>query len=224
MESRSLDKDKLRKLRLERGFTQEGLGALAGITGVQVSRLEAGKQSPSFQTLTALAAALGVATSELLAPVDANHLPGRNINGLPKQPAKVAPAVASFLPLLGIVPGGPLMHVSNTDVVPYPVPEELVRSYPNAFVVKVSGDSMSPVIQDGDVVVVDPTLGWRQGSTIVAEVDGEVTVKCIGEVDGKPALIPNNGDVCNAIVLGGEQQVRIQGIVVEVLRRISVAH
>ena len=226
------DREKLKLLRDAKGISQEQLGALIGANKQYIYRLESGETvNPGANYLTSLASALGVDPSELLAPAapDAEkRLPltrgGKPVD-LPVAPVRVElnPKHA-YMPLLGTVPGGPLMMVSDMDAEPYPVDPEMVRLYPYGFVVRVSGSSMTPVIQDGDKVIVDPVQGWRQGSTVIAEVDGEVTLKCIGEVDGKPALVPNNGNGHEAIVLGGAQQVKIQGIVVEVIRRISVAH
>ena len=55
-----------RVLRLIRGYSQEELGAMAGMTRTQISNLERGKVGIQFDTLDRLAKALGVVGWELL--------------------------------------------------------------------------------------------------------------------------------------------------------------
>ena len=59
-----------RVLRLIRGYSQEELGTMAGMTRTQISNLERGKVGIQFDTLDRLAHALGVVGWELLRPRD----------------------------------------------------------------------------------------------------------------------------------------------------------
>lgn len=52
------------------GLSQEGLGDMAGITNVTLSRIESGKVNPTKETVTKLAAALGVSQAYLLGETD----------------------------------------------------------------------------------------------------------------------------------------------------------
>ena len=56
----------LRRLRLSRGLTLDGLAAVVGLDKGYLSRLERGRKSPSVAALLRLAAALGVTVAELL--------------------------------------------------------------------------------------------------------------------------------------------------------------
>ena len=56
----------LRRLRIARGLTQSELGAKAGITRAHLNRLERGAFNASLDTVSRLAAALGVAPLKLL--------------------------------------------------------------------------------------------------------------------------------------------------------------
>lgn len=67
METRDLVAWNLRKLRVERGFSQEGLALEAGIARTYVSRLERGLENPTVDLLDRLAKALSVKSSLLLA-------------------------------------------------------------------------------------------------------------------------------------------------------------
>jgi DNA-binding XRE family transcriptional regulator len=57
---------RIRWMRLAAGMTQEELASAAGIGRVTLVRLESGEQSPRYETLVALAGALGRPVGELL--------------------------------------------------------------------------------------------------------------------------------------------------------------
>lgn len=57
---------KLKKLRNERGLSQESLALLCGIDRTYVGRIENMKRNPSLEILAKLADGLGVKLSELL--------------------------------------------------------------------------------------------------------------------------------------------------------------
>lgn len=61
----------VRRLRLERGITQEQLAYASHIQVGHISRLENGRGNPRLSTLEALAASLGLALHELLAAAEA---------------------------------------------------------------------------------------------------------------------------------------------------------
>jgi transcriptional regulator with XRE-family HTH domain len=56
----------LRHAREQAGLTQEEVAARSGVHVTEVSRIEGGKRDPKVSTVRRLAAAVGVAASELL--------------------------------------------------------------------------------------------------------------------------------------------------------------
>jgi transcriptional regulator with XRE-family HTH domain len=54
----------LRKMRTERGLTQTALAEAAGLHRVALANLEYGKREPMWETVQALAGALGVSCDE----------------------------------------------------------------------------------------------------------------------------------------------------------------
>jgi transcriptional regulator with XRE-family HTH domain len=58
---------RIRALRTAKKWSQATLATRAGLTRVYITRLEAGQYDPTFSTLTALAKALGVPVTDLLA-------------------------------------------------------------------------------------------------------------------------------------------------------------
>src|SRR6266852_5067931 len=87
------------------------------------------------------------------------------------------------------------------------------------FALRARGSSMiDEGIRDGDYLIVEPRETAEVGQTVVAEVDGGVTVKRLcREKDGRLRLQPANPDMLPLVV--APQRVRIVGVVVGVFRR-----
>lgn len=74
----------------------------------------------------------------------------------------------------------------NQHLIPHPA---------STFIVRVEGDSMiEENIRSGDMLIVDRSLTPARGNIVIAELDGEFTVKTLGESHGQLALIPANPD------------------------------
>jgi transcriptional regulator with XRE-family HTH domain len=68
----------LRKLREERGLSQEALAVRAGTTAGTLARLELGQSDPSWSTICAVAEALDVRLREVIAAVEAQRAAKRH--------------------------------------------------------------------------------------------------------------------------------------------------
>ncbi|MBY0427200.1 MAG: helix-turn-helix domain-containing protein [Cytophagales bacterium] len=58
--------DRLSKLRKQKGVTQEELAERAGISQVQVARIEKGKLNTTISTIYGIAGALGVSPKDII--------------------------------------------------------------------------------------------------------------------------------------------------------------
>jgi repressor LexA len=87
------------------------------------------------------------------------------------------------------------------------------------FALRVRGDSMiEEQIRDGDVVVVEERETARNGETVIALVDGEnATVKQYQRQGAVIRLLPANPRM--SPLEYPEERVRVQGVVIGVLRR-----
>lgn len=82
----------------------------------------------------------------------------------------------------------------------------------STFLVRARGDSMYPLIRDGDVLIVDKSADPVPGDVVVAVVAGDFTVKRLGNAGGHDALIPENKTMA-PIIIGEDEQVEIWGVV-----------
>lgn len=123
------------------------------------------------------------------------------------------------LPLLGQVAAGmPIEAVEQQETIS--VPEGLLHRGSSHYVLRVRGNSMiDEAIRDGDFVVVSERQRADNGEMVIALINGSsATVKkYYRERDGRIRLQPANEHMEPLYV--HEDDVRIQGIVVGVLRR-----
>jgi repressor LexA len=128
-----------------------------------------------------------------------------------------APSRRAVLPLLGYIAAGQPME-AVPDVEEISVPESFLTRGRN-YVLKVRGNSMiDEHIQDGDYVVVEQREEARNGETVIALIDGESsTLKTFYRKGNRIRLQPANPDL--APVDLEENRVKIQGVVIGVMRR-----
>jgi DNA polymerase V len=71
---------------------------------------------------------------------------------------------------------------------------ELLVHHPAAtFFLRVSGNSMIGVgIHEGDLLVVDRSIDAKDGSIVIAALNGQLTVKRLSYADGEVSLVPEN--------------------------------
>lgn len=122
------------------------------------------------------------------------------------------------LPLLGYVAAGrPIEAVDSPGTIEVP-PAMLGRG--ENFVLKVKGDSMvGDGIMDGDYVIVAKRNTAENGATVVALVDGEATVKHFYRHPDRVVLKSAN-PLVKDIIVAADKEIRIEGIVVGVIRHL----
>ncbi|HPF71005.1 MAG TPA: transcriptional repressor LexA [Candidatus Krumholzibacteria bacterium] len=128
------------------------------------------------------------------------------------------PGGLATVPLLGTVAAGlPIEAVSEQEEIALP---ESWLGRGRTYALRVKGNSMiEEQIRDGDTVIVESRETARNGETVIALVDGEsVTLKQFHkESGGRVRLQPANPEV--PVLILPAERVRIQGVVVGVLRR-----
>ena len=99
--------------------------------------------------------------------------------------------------------------------------EQLIRNKPATFFMKVSGNSMiNAGIFDGDIVIVDKSLKEKNGSVVIAVVDGEMIIRRLEILQNKKRLVPETNKLA-IIELNEFREYRIWGVVTCVIRTLE---
>ena len=130
-----------------------------------------------------------------------------------------------------LIPGsiGAPVRVLGTVEAGFPSPAEeeladtmsldalLIQNPQATFLLKVSGDSMSGAgILPGDMVIVDKGRVPRSGDIVIAEVDGQWTMKYLKKRGDSVSLIPANP---NYKPIRPKNELKIAGVVTAVVRK-----
>lgn len=150
----------IRRLREQRGLTQEQLGKMVDVSRSTITQWERGWTTPRMGNVQLLAGALGVSTADIIA----DELPPSNAI----KPATPKPAYA---PLLGRVHAG---KAQEPDVLQdaIPVPYEIIHRHPQGYFLQVEGDCMDSVYPEGCYILIDPEQRPSNGSIAVVSIDG----------------------------------------------------
>ena len=122
----------------------------------------------------------------------------------------------SDIPLLGSVKAGfPADAEEIKDKVN--LEDYLITKKDNTYMLTVDGNSMIDAhIEDGDMVLVEKTDKAKDGDIVIADVDGEFTMKYFRKDGNKVWLEPANKDFKN---IYPEQYLRINAVVKAVIRK-----
>lgn len=120
------------------------------------------------------------------------------------------------LPLVGSVAAGPPREALQDIEATIPIPEEWTHGVPDAFILRIAGESMAPAIQPGDLVVVRPQARADNNDLVVACIDGEATVKRFWRDKDGVLLKADNPDYADIPV---NEDFLINGKVIGLLRR-----
>ena len=150
----------IRRLREQRGLTQEQLGKMVDVSRSTITQWERGWTTPRMGNVQLLAGALGVSTADIIA----DELP-------PSNAIKPATAKPAYAPLLGRVHAG---EAQEPDVLQdaIPVPYEIIKRHPQGYFLQVEGDCMDNVYPEGCYILIDPEQRPSNGSIAVVSIDG----------------------------------------------------
>lgn len=177
---------KLKALRQERHCTQEALANALGVAKSTISMYESGKREPDFETLEAIADYFNVNMSSLVDKKVSFKSP------------ELTDDVVVF-PVIGELAAG-YEHIAledwSGDTIEIPSRYLRGRKKEDFIVLKVKGDSMYPMYQNGDVVLVlkQDTMNHSGEIGAVIYEDENATLKKIEYVEGEDwmRLVPLN--------------------------------
>jgi repressor LexA len=184
---------RLRLARENKELDQKTLSIKVDIAARTLQRWEKGLQAPDSNYLIRLAKNTGV-RAEWLLTGEGEMYPG------PQPRGKIIPFHRDTLlnkvtlvdiPLLSSVPAGKTAALFHPDHVERYITVDNIKDQ-GAFALFVKGKSMSPKIEDGDIVVVSPQQEARNGDICVIRVNDEDVLKKIKIDENYVHLIPLN--------------------------------
>lgn len=169
--------NKIKELRKEKGLTLDKLSQITNIAPNTLNQYELGKREPSFEIVKLLADTFNVSIDYMLGRTEEN-----------KQEKKSS----TKIPVLGTIPAGiPIEAVE--EVVDYEEISEDMATRGEFFALKVKGDSMSPLINDGDVVIIKKQDDAESGKICVVMINGfDATLKEIKKEENGLWVLPKN--------------------------------
>lgn len=190
-------KDRLARLLAQNGISQSELSRKTGISDSKISCYVSGRYKPNGASLSKIAKVLGVTPAYLVGQ---------------EEPRRPAVMLSRGIPLLGKVAAGePIFAAENVvSFLPADEPSE------NLFALSVKGESMSPRIMDGDVVLVRRQETAEDGDVVIALVGDEATCKIFKKSHAGVTLVPFNPAFAPFVYSGSEvDELRILGVVIE---------
>lgn len=186
----------LKKAMFLKGWRQIDLVRATGLTDSQISSWYNGRYRPNGEAMAKIAKALGVSVDYLLGKEDVPV-------------SKLTLPQLHEIPVIGKVAAG----------VPIEAQEDIIGTVAtdkNVFALRISGDSMSPRIMDGDIVLVHQQECAEDGDIVIALIEGEATCKVLKKNAYGVTLVPFNAAYAPFIYTGQQaEDLRILGKVVE---------
>lgn len=152
------------------------------------------------------------AVSKLVDKLDSLKVVGKDAKG-----RLIPRSIASPVRILGSVEAG-FPSPAEEELADTLSLDDLLIENPDAtFLLKVSGDSMSEAgILPGDMVIVDKGQTPKSGDIVIAEVDGQWTMKYLRKRGESVTLIPANP---NYKPIKPKNELKIAGVVTAVVRK-----
>lgn len=178
---------KLFELMTEKNITSAKLSADTGISAGNISDWKSGRSKPSPEKLLILSEYFEVTTDYLLGKSPVRH------GGMEIQPISDESYIP--VPVIGVVAAG-YQALADTDIIGYElVSVDILNDGFEYAWLKVKGDSMYPLIMDGDLVLVrlqDEIDSGDLAVVIVDEEDG--VIKRVQYSTNKVTLISENSE------------------------------
>lgn len=185
---------RLKEAREKAGLSQEAIAVKMGISRAAVAQWEADTTVPEASKFARLAEILGVSTDWLLTGHEFQGVSDPQ-TGRYEHNTEPAPELRR-LPIVSWVQAGRGQEAAD----PHPpgdgdgIAHTTKRLGPNAYALRIRGDSMEPRFHDGDIIVIDPAVQPRHGSYVVVRFEDrqEATFKQLMVDAGRKYLKPLN--------------------------------
>lgn len=160
--------EKIRLARKSKGLSQDELAIKLGVNRVAISNYEKGKNNPTHANLLKLSAILNAQLLEETSPI------------------------TRVIPFIGLASLGVPKGLNMGKYKKIPIDDKLFRS--DMYAVEAEGDSMSPKINDGNIVYCSPSDDVESGNIVHYQFNGKSGISKINISDKQDiiSLIPLN--------------------------------
>lgn len=183
---------RIKRLRKQKGFSQKQLAEECGWSSQsRIGNYEGDLREPNLADLTLLAPALGVSVAELISGTNSQQLVPALANLEPQilgwPPKKtgsvvkpIGPTKEGVVPVVGTAKLGMDGYFEALD---FPVGHgdgylHIYSDDPNAYGLRVIGDSMHPRIKSGEYVLIEPNKIYITGDEVMVQTqDGRSMIK-----------------------------------------------
>lgn len=171
-------------LRNRYGLTQQELAEIAGVTNKAVSAWESNSKEPRIGAIEKIANHFGLKKSNL---IDEDGM------DLVTSSQTVDPNAPIYLkPMFGAIAAGTPIEMLRADEC-IEVPKCIVETYPAAFLLKVSGDSMNKVVPNNSYALINPQEEVKNGDVVAVAVNGyDATLKRFYKLQNTTVLEPDS--------------------------------
>ena len=203
--------DKIKKLRLEKGWNQDFVAQQLNISIPALSRYESGKYEPKSLSIVSDFAKLYSVSTDYLLNIDLNY---------EKEELNQSAVVLVY----GTIPAGIPMECIEDVLDTEEIPASMLKGGKQYFGLKVKGNSMFPTYLDGDTVIFEKVDDCESGQDCVVMVNGnDGTFKRVLKNETGIILQPLNSDYA-PLLFTNEQindlPVKIIGIAREIRRKL----
>lgn len=165
---------------IDREGSKAAFAKKAGVSRAAVTNWTSGINAPDIETIATIASAYGITLSAILE--------GRVATG-----GKAGEAWVS-VPLYGSIAAGTPIEMLPIDAT-FVVPSELIGKFPDAFLLKVVGESMNRVLPNGCYALINPTNETVDGRAYAVCVNGyDATIKRVRTLANGIELYPDSTD------------------------------
>lgn len=166
-------------MRKSRNLTQTQLAQYVGVSQSAIGMWESGQRKPTYENLEALTDVFNVPMSALLED-DPDYI------RMPHNLTKMSNIEPHSIPLIGSVAGGEPILAEESYEVYVDAPQDA------DYALRLEGNSMSPLYEDGDVIYIRQTDDVDDGTIAVVLLDDSATLKRVYHIPNGVQLLSEN--------------------------------
>lgn len=207
----------LKSIRQSYGYSQTKVAEYLGIQPSGYNHYESGRNRPSVDTLNKLAKLYGVSIEELIGEKEVSS------EGQPHGSFEAIDSGEIQIPLVASLRCGPVKKGEEpfTFIKPVAVPKSFARRWGDSLQALIAvGESMSPTIIPGDMLICRPGEEWADGNVVSVNLDDIDMIKRIYKAEDGGICLRSDNPKFEAIRVSADE---IEAGRIHVLGRVLIA-